>query len=68
MLHLEEWDDLDQDFSNSLSGVTEALRASTLRLPVVGAAKVESMIVPLSVRERERSLTMWFTVSSIGLF
>ncbi|KGN55261.1 protein SNOWY COTYLEDON 3 [Cucumis sativus] len=41
MLHLEEWDELDQDFSNSLSGVTEALRASTLRLPVVGSAKAD---------------------------
>ncbi|XP_038899011.1 QWRF motif-containing protein 2-like [Benincasa hispida] len=41
MLHLEEWDELDKNFSNSLSGVTEALRASTLRLPVVGAAKAD---------------------------
>ncbi|KAG6591415.1 Protein SNOWY COTYLEDON 3 [Cucurbita argyrosperma subsp. argyrosperma] len=41
MSRLEEWDELDQDFSNSLSGVTEALRASTLRLPVVGAAKAD---------------------------
>lgn len=48
MSHLEEWDRLDQDFFNSLSGVTEALRASTLRLPVVGAAKVKFVL--LSVR------------------
>lgn len=54
MLHLEEWDELDQDFSNSLSGVTEALRASTLRLPVVGAAKVEFMIVHAVVFESKR--------------
>lgn len=54
MSHLEEWDELDQDFSNSLSGVTEALRASTLRLPVVGSAKVKYMILPAAVFESKK--------------
>ncbi|KAJ8769055.1 hypothetical protein K2173_024051 [Erythroxylum novogranatense] len=36
--HLEEWSNLDSDHSNSLEGATEALKASTLRLPVVGKA------------------------------
>lgn len=65
MSRLEEWDELDQDFSNSLSGVTEALRASTLRLPVVGAAKVEYVIVYAAVFESKRLLAMRFTVSLI---
>ncbi|KAF7811066.1 QWRF motif-containing protein 2 [Senna tora] len=36
--YLEEWALLDRDHSNSLLGATEALRASTLRLPVVEKA------------------------------
>ncbi|KAJ4824535.1 hypothetical protein Tsubulata_037414 [Turnera subulata] len=36
--YLEEWSHLDRDHSNSLEGATEALKASTLRLPVVGKA------------------------------
>ncbi|KAJ4716165.1 QWRF motif-containing protein 2 [Melia azedarach] len=38
MPYLEEWALLDRDHSNSLIGATEALKASTLRLPVVGKA------------------------------
>ncbi|KAJ6905786.1 QWRF motif-containing protein 2 [Populus alba x Populus x berolinensis] len=34
--HLEEWSHLDRGHSSSLEGATEALKASTLRLPVVG--------------------------------
>lgn len=41
MIYLEELALLDQDFSHSLSGAIEALRASTLRLPVVGGARAE---------------------------
>ncbi|KAJ7967562.1 QWRF motif-containing protein 2 [Quillaja saponaria] len=37
MPYLEEWALLDRDHSCSLLGATEALRASTLRLPVVQA-------------------------------
>lgn len=40
MIYLDELDLLDQDFSSSLSGVTEALEARTLRLPVDDGAKV----------------------------
>ncbi|KAF9675814.1 hypothetical protein SADUNF_Sadunf09G0072400 [Salix dunnii] len=36
--HLEEWSHLDRGHSSSLEGATEALKASTLRLPVVGKA------------------------------
>ncbi|KAJ6424418.1 hypothetical protein OIU84_025245 [Salix udensis] len=36
--HLEEWSLLDRGHSSSLEGATEALKASTLRLPVVGKA------------------------------
>ncbi|KAK4563359.1 hypothetical protein RGQ29_005752 [Quercus rubra] len=36
--YLEDWALLDRDHSNSLQGATEALKASTLRLPVVGKA------------------------------
>ncbi|XP_031480329.1 QWRF motif-containing protein 2-like [Nymphaea colorata] len=41
MALLEEWSVLDRDHSCSLSGAIEALKASTLRLPVVGAAKAD---------------------------
>lgn len=38
MNYLEEWALFDRDHSSSLLAATEALRASTLRLPVVGKA------------------------------
>ncbi|KAJ9166319.1 hypothetical protein P3X46_021093 [Hevea brasiliensis] len=41
MIYLEELALMDQDFSRSLSGAIEALRASTLRLPVVGGARAD---------------------------
>ncbi|GLT93572.1 hypothetical protein SLE2022_113610 [Rubroshorea leprosula] len=41
MVYLEEWALLDGNFSSSLLGATEALRASTLRLPVVGGARTD---------------------------
>ncbi|XP_041021955.1 QWRF motif-containing protein 9-like isoform X2 [Juglans microcarpa x Juglans regia] len=39
MTYLEEWALKDWDYFSSLLGATEALKASTLRLPVVGGAK-----------------------------
>ncbi|KAE8056945.1 hypothetical protein FH972_013676 [Carpinus fangiana] len=41
MAYLEDWALVDQDYCSSLSGATEALKASTLRLPVVGGAKAD---------------------------
>ncbi|BBG95171.1 unknown function family protein DUF566, partial [Prunus dulcis] len=41
MIYLEELSLMDRDYSNSLSGATEALKASTLRLPVVGGARAD---------------------------
>ncbi|XP_004292753.1 PREDICTED: QWRF motif-containing protein 2-like [Fragaria vesca subsp. vesca] len=41
MTYLEECSLLDRDYSNSLSGAIEALRASTLRLPVVDGARAD---------------------------
>uniref|UniRef100_A0A1J3EAK5 QWRF motif-containing protein 2 n=1 Tax=Noccaea caerulescens TaxID=107243 RepID=A0A1J3EAK5_NOCCA len=41
MGYLEEWSLLDRDHSGSLSGATEALKASTLRLPIVGKTVVD---------------------------
>ncbi|GMH17928.1 hypothetical protein Nepgr_019769 [Nepenthes gracilis] len=38
MPYLEEWSHLDKEHSISLHGAIEALKASTLRLPVVGGA------------------------------
>lgn len=43
LFYLDEWALLDRDHSNSLSGATEALKASTLRLPVIGGARVSSL-------------------------
>ncbi|KAI4389873.1 hypothetical protein MLD38_002047 [Melastoma candidum] len=39
-VYLEKWASMDRDYSSSLSGATEALHASTLRLPVIGGARV----------------------------
>ncbi|CAF2216543.1 BnaA08g29650D [Brassica napus] len=41
MGYLEEWSLLDKDHSSSLSGATQALKASTLRLPIVGKTVVD---------------------------
>ncbi|KAI4366477.1 hypothetical protein MLD38_022350 [Melastoma candidum] len=41
MVHLEKWASMDGDYSDSLLGATESLHASTLRLPVIGGAKVD---------------------------
>lgn len=38
---LENWDLTEKDHSSSLSGAIEALESSTLRLPLVGGAKVD---------------------------
>ncbi|KAG1366879.1 putative QWRF motif-containing protein 2 [Cocos nucifera] len=41
MTCLEEWSLLDRDHSDALLGAIEALKASTLRLPIVGGAKAD---------------------------
>ena len=40
MLCLENWDLTEKDHTSSLCGAIEALESSTLRLPLVGGAKV----------------------------
>lgn len=49
MIYLEDCSLLDRDYSNSLSGAIEALRASTLRLPVVDGARVCAFLMHLSL-------------------
>ncbi|XP_020592808.1 QWRF motif-containing protein 2-like [Phalaenopsis equestris] len=39
--YLDEWSTLSSDHENSLRGIIEALKASTLRLPVIGGAKMD---------------------------
>lgn len=49
--YLEEWLEMERDHSSSLSGTIEALRASTLRLPIVSGARVctlEFSLQPIS--------------------
>ncbi|KAK4779252.1 hypothetical protein SAY86_006780 [Trapa natans] len=41
MESLEAWGAMDRDYSDSLFGAIDALRASTLRLPVVAGARAE---------------------------
>ncbi|KAK8596871.1 hypothetical protein V6N13_001477 [Hibiscus sabdariffa] len=41
MIFLDKWALLDHDYCSSLSGATEALKASTLRLPVVCGARAD---------------------------
>ncbi|KAI4337039.1 hypothetical protein L6164_015498 [Bauhinia variegata] len=45
MKYLEDWALMDRVYSSSLSGAIEALKASTLRLPVVGGAKADLLNV-----------------------
>ena len=47
--YLDEWGPMDRDHSNSLSGAIEALKASTLRLPVVSGARVYIYSIVLSL-------------------
>ncbi|KAL3634141.1 hypothetical protein CASFOL_021195 [Castilleja foliolosa] len=49
-LHLENWDQIDRNHWNSLSGIINALEASTVRLPVVGVARV-------NVQKMEEAIT-----------
>lgn len=44
LFYLEEWALLDRDHSSSLSGAIEAMKASTLRLPVIGGARVSAAL------------------------
>ncbi|KAG0488946.1 hypothetical protein HPP92_007533 [Vanilla planifolia] len=41
MIYLEEWSLLDREHSSSLLGSTEALKASIIRLPIVGGARAD---------------------------
>ncbi|XP_074279240.1 uncharacterized protein LOC141604687 [Silene latifolia] len=41
ILHLEEWALIDKDHCSSLSGATESLQASTIRLPLISGARVD---------------------------
>ncbi|CAL0322498.1 unnamed protein product [Lupinus luteus] len=45
MIYLEDWACLDLVYSGSLSGAIEGLKASTLRLPIVGGAKADLLNV-----------------------
>ncbi|KAJ0973718.1 hypothetical protein J5N97_015683 [Dioscorea zingiberensis] len=47
--YLEEWPQLERDHSSSLSGTIEALKASTLRLPIVSGAKADILEVKHAV-------------------
>ena len=49
MDYLDHWAELQTDHSTSLSGAIEALRASTLRLPVTGGAKADVLTVKNAV-------------------
>jgi len=47
--YLEQWPTLERDNSISLFGATEALKASTLRLPVTSGAKVDAIALKNAV-------------------
>ncbi|XP_030466563.1 QWRF motif-containing protein 2-like isoform X2 [Syzygium oleosum] len=64
--YLEEWASMDQDYSNSLSGANEALKASTLRLPVIGGARVDIRKVKNAISSAVE--VMQTMASSICLF
>nr|CAB3453415.1 unnamed protein product [Digitaria exilis] len=47
--YLEQWQTLERENSISLFGATEALKASTLRLPVTSGAKVDAIALKNAV-------------------
>ncbi|PAN12498.1 hypothetical protein PAHAL_2G268900 [Panicum hallii] len=49
IVYLEQWPTLERDNSISLFGATEALKASTLRLPVTSGAKVDAIALKNAV-------------------
>lgn len=49
MIFLDEWTILDHDYCSSLSGATEALMASMVRLPVVCGARVSFFFCVLTI-------------------
>ncbi|KAE9457236.1 hypothetical protein C3L33_10865, partial [Rhododendron williamsianum] len=50
MVYLNDWGLIDEDNSSSLSGAAKALESSTLRLPVVGGARVNIQNVKDAIR------------------
>lgn len=50
MKSMEDWASLDKDHSVSLLGAIGALKASTLRLPVIGGAMVCAVIINLFLK------------------
>lgn len=61
-MSLEVWASFDKEHSISLLGAIEALKASTLRLPVVGGANVCSCATHILVL----GLFLFFTESQRG--
>ena len=66
IMYLDEWGPMDRDHSNSLSGAIEALKASTLRLPVVSGARVclcfifiFNMLCDISVVQHIGNFQVW---------
>ena len=45
MQYLEEWAVIDHGHCSSLAGATESLKASIIRLPVVGGARVSTVFI-----------------------
>lgn len=46
MPYLEEWSTLEDDYSSSMSGATNALLSSSIRLPVSGEVRVRFFCLP----------------------
>lgn len=45
MPYLDEWTDLEGDYSSSLSGATKALQDASLRLPITGNVRVRLALI-----------------------
>lgn len=41
--HLENWETLEEEHSNALTGCMEALESAILRVPVTGGARVREL-------------------------
>ena len=63
---MEDWALLDRDHSSSLLGATEALKASTLRLPVVGKTVVRVFILCFILLESSNSIN--FALKTVILY
>ncbi|KAF0930086.1 hypothetical protein E2562_027917 [Oryza meyeriana var. granulata] len=70
--YLEEWSDIENNHSSSLSGAIKALEASTIRLPIVCGAKADAQGIKEAVSSALAKMdtmasSMWSLLSKVHM-